>query len=605
MQKIRRYPGVRPFENDDKDLFFGRDRDIDDLHDLIALERLTVLFGKSGYGKSSLINAGLLPKLSEQASDDTPPLLPLVVRLYSYDGTTASPIEKVLAQLAATASLTEGSSFLDDLLPEANLWYHFKRRQTPEKQRFLLIFDQFEEFFTYPLAQQVAFKTQLAELLYQDTPQSVRSAATQLDKAQRRFLAQALEVKVLFAIRADRMSLLDSMKDKLPAILQKRYELKGLTEAQAQEAITQPALLRDARFITPPFEYTRPALDKILSELSDNRNKAIEAFQVQIVCEEIEKEVEKGTVPDRDKNGLPDVAEENLPDFNNLYENYYRRKIEELTPSVRTLAQRILEDGLLAEDSATGEGRRMSVDSRALIAQFRQLGLTDDLLLALEKTYLIRREVNTVGGFSFEISHDTLVAPIQKMKSERRKKEAAERAEQERIDKELQLAAAKKQADVERKRRVLSNAALVAAMLGLAFAYWQYREAEKAKYLAEQEKNAALRSDSLTQVALREANSAKTKAIQSDSLAQEEKKTAQAQRDTAERKTREANAALAKVKIAEADKYIQSAKRLKDLDRALTVRILEAAQRLLDEAENLDKTNKEIKVKQLEINALK
>lgn len=60
-----RYPGVKPFEASDTALFFGRDRDRTDLFDLVHREQLTVLFGKSGYGKSSLLKAGLIPKLIE------------------------------------------------------------------------------------------------------------------------------------------------------------------------------------------------------------------------------------------------------------------------------------------------------------------------------------------------------------------------------------------------------------------------------------------------------------------------------------------------------------------------------------------------------------
>ena len=71
-------------------------------------------------------------------------------------------------------------------------------------------------------------------------------------------------------------------------------------------------------------------------------------------------------------------------------------------------AQRVLEDGLLAEDSATGEGRRTSVDSLTLISQFKYIGLDAALLEKLEKTYLIRRELNTGGGFSFVLYLTTL-----------------------------------------------------------------------------------------------------------------------------------------------------------------------------------------------------
>src|SRR5688572_5201164 len=66
MSQRHRYPGVRPFEGADADLFFGRDRDKADLLGLIAIEKLIVLFGKSGYGKSSLLNAAIIPALKQK-----------------------------------------------------------------------------------------------------------------------------------------------------------------------------------------------------------------------------------------------------------------------------------------------------------------------------------------------------------------------------------------------------------------------------------------------------------------------------------------------------------------------------------------------------------
>ena len=50
----------------------------------------------------------------------------------------------------------------------------FLFEKSDKNDNYLLIFDQFEEFFTYPLVQQEAFKIQLAELLYTDMPQSIR-----------------------------------------------------------------------------------------------------------------------------------------------------------------------------------------------------------------------------------------------------------------------------------------------------------------------------------------------------------------------------------------------------------------------------------------------
>ena len=194
-----------------------------------------------------------------------------------------------------------------------------------------------------------------------------------------------------------------------------------------------------------------------------------------------------------------------------LYENYYYRKLDELPAEARSKAQRVLEDALLAEDPATGEGRRKSVDRHDLL----QMGLSETLLSELEKTYLIRRELNTVGGFSFEISHDTLVLPIQKAKKARQALEEQERLQQEQIEKEKQLA------EERRKRRRatgLAVAGLVLTAIALVATFFAFSLADKAKKAqtqAEQAKGAALDSAAVArnqrELARLEKNNAKLK----------------------------------------------------------------------------------------------
>lgn len=435
MQLNRRYPGVRPFEVEDKDLFFGRDKDKKDLLDLISIEKLIVLFGKSGYGKSSLINAGLIPLLQETHNEDETPLLPIFIRLTSYteQGQKASPLETLIAQLDNKCKANAEHRFLDDLTAEKTLWYEFKRRQSLEGQRFLLIFDQFEEFFSYPLAQQIAFNSQLAELLYDNTPQAVREAAQELPKEQRRFLAQNLEIKVLFAIRADRMSQLDSMSAKMPDILHKRYELKALSEEQAREAIIEPAK-RTGDFASPNFTFTEEALQTLtqkLSESKDKQRKGIEAFQLQILCEYLEDKVIKGEIA---QNRVE--AHYFASKFDEIFEGYYHRLLDKLPSEQRKAAELLIEERLIFEDGNSGEARRLSVDAGVLQSE---TGSSAALLQALENTFLLRRESNSTGGYSYEVSHDTMIAPILKAKKERKakEKEALEKAEAKRKQRRL------------------------------------------------------------------------------------------------------------------------------------------------------------------------
>ncbi|MCA1708470.1 MAG: hypothetical protein LC808_36405, partial [Actinobacteria bacterium] len=57
------YVGLRPFEEREALLFFGRNAHIRDLLKKFAQQRFTAVIGLSGSGKSSLVRAGLIPAL--------------------------------------------------------------------------------------------------------------------------------------------------------------------------------------------------------------------------------------------------------------------------------------------------------------------------------------------------------------------------------------------------------------------------------------------------------------------------------------------------------------------------------------------------------------
>lgn len=510
LEKHYRYMGVKPFEAVNRTIFFGRDEDIDGLFNLILSEKLVVLFGKSGYGKSSLLNAGVLPLFQEEEEEERRAIV-VEIRLGTYaKDQTRSPLKTALAKLQEKlpdSVIASNGDFLEALYPnttERPLWYHVKRRQSASPGgRFVIVFDQFEEFFSYPVAEQEQFKRELAELLYSDIPQYLRKRLPELTPAAKYQIAQPMNVKAVFAIRADRISLLDSLTDFLPAILHKRYELRSLTLAQAREAIEKPAGLVAPEFITQPFEFTEAALQKILTELSSGHAKGVEAFHLQILCQYLETQIESRYILDRDKNGLPDIDQSDLPDMSNLYETYYRRQLDRLDSPQQRPAQVVLEEGLLTEDPRSGEGRRMSVDSQFLKSQF---GVDDALLHALENTYLVRKEPNSVGGESLEISHDTLVIPVLKMKKERRAKEALEEAKQREVE-------AKRLAAVERWRRQRATLLAVIAVVGLIVAGWQYFIANEATKAANKAATEAKAQRNTANAALQKVISARKEKI--------------------------------------------------------------------------------------------
>src|ERR1700744_5232693 len=57
------FPGLRPFEPDEDHLFFGREKEIDELLRRLRTSRFLAVVGTSGSGKSSLVRSGLIPSL--------------------------------------------------------------------------------------------------------------------------------------------------------------------------------------------------------------------------------------------------------------------------------------------------------------------------------------------------------------------------------------------------------------------------------------------------------------------------------------------------------------------------------------------------------------
>ncbi len=443
-----RYPGTKPFNEDEARLFNGRNADISNLCDLIAVHNLIVLYGRSGLGKSSLLNAGVMTRLSKEPNIDT-----LFTRFgANFEEGHLSPLKKLEANLKESIGDTS-KTFLsekfntNDAGSGNSLWYLIKNRQLadPAKDTFVLIFDQFEEIFTYPEEELSEFKKQLSELLFVKVPQNIRNVVKEnlmanndfLTKEETAALFAPLNIKILFSLRSDKLSLLNKFTDYFPAILQTCYELNPLNAEQARDAIEIPAKLTGTDFISAPFTYTRDALDLIISSLlsgkkphSDAANKSeIETFQLQIVCKFAED-----LVIERQH---PNITTEDLGNIKEIFENHYRNIIKKLAEKDQLPARVLMEEKLIID------GMRVSMPIPFIM---RDPGMTKELLDELVNTHIIRPEQNN----TIEISHDTLIDPILKYYEERKKQETLDA---ELKQKEEQITKIKQEQAIQLKRQ--------------------------------------------------------------------------------------------------------------------------------------------------------
>ena len=145
------YPGLRPFEADEADLFFGREQHVDALLKRLSSSHFVAVVGESGAGKSSLVRAGLLPALQagfvvEAGSDWR-------VAVMRPGGSPMAALADALLEPGvltdaggsprpdfALAELRRGPLGLVQLTRDAYLGSHCN---------LLLVVDQFEEVFRY------------------------------------------------------------------------------------------------------------------------------------------------------------------------------------------------------------------------------------------------------------------------------------------------------------------------------------------------------------------------------------------------------------------------------------------------------------------------
>lgn len=445
-----RYLGPKTFTQENQIVFFGREKDTEKLSDFIIANRLSVLFGKSGLGKSSLINAGVVPILEGQRG-----YFPINVRFHNYTPNLQyiSPLEN----LAITLDNQIHTDFLADFSDLGlELWKKLKNIELTSypNKTLLLILDQFEELFTYQEADVIAFAQQFSELLnnkiskesqkalyeYIETPSRLEQIYDKMSSTPnfsmpedflleneglseaefkteailkiKELLLEPIDLKVLFAIRSDRMSQMNMIAPYIANILRNCYELKQLSNEDAKRAIIKPAEIVNASFLSPNFKYEPAAIDKILSFFA-SQNKEIEPFLLQIICLNIENKlvIQKGSKTIFANFISQNENENNSQDIIHLHsitKDFYL-----------DITQKAVEE---SQSKLSIDKLRETLESSLVYEGKRSLALSDELMehigksvvLFLENEHLIRGEQHSSGNRFYELSHDTLVAPIQK-----------------------------------------------------------------------------------------------------------------------------------------------------------------------------------------------
>lgn len=215
------YRGLRPYTEADAAFFFGREAEGEIVAANLLAARLTLLYGPSGVGKSSVLLAGVVSGLRERsrenlADEDAAGFAVVVVRAWA----DPDPLTVIAAAARAEAVALLGRDDLPDPPSGATLADVLDHWSTQVQGKLLVVFDQFEEYFLYH-DHESGPGTFDAEF-----PQAVNRAELRAD--------------FLLAIRDDALARLDRFKGRIPNLFENRLQINHLTLAAARDAVKLP-----------------------------------------------------------------------------------------------------------------------------------------------------------------------------------------------------------------------------------------------------------------------------------------------------------------------------------------------------------------------------
>lgn len=515
-----RYPGPKPFAATQSDLFYGRQREAERLLHLMQEQQLTVLYGRSGYGKSSLLNAAVLPKMQKAGYQ-------LVnVRLGAWTpSSTNTPLRSTVQAIAENPEQLK-TTILDELIQWDNsLWYYTKTYAINTGQtKLCFVFDQFEELFTYPAREIELYEKSLSELLKTSLPQRYRDqlkVKTDIaEHEQRSAVFERLEIKVVIGIRSNRFHLLERLSGSLPNILQNTLELDALEREGARRAIVGPAEKKGA-FETPTFTYSKPVQDSILDFLTQEGK--IEGILLQMLCSHFERLILH--TPNKRDISEDDILATSLEE---IVDRYYQDRIDDLPDEQEDTVKRFIEDNLVQKVGKTG--MRLSMHQAQIKERFE---IDAPVLDTLVKNGLLRTEPFLRGGVTYELTHDRLIAPVLKSKAAydageadrlRKQLEAEEQKRKEAETLRAKAEKAKAQAEDERSRAQQAEGQALEAQR-MAEHERQLAEdlrlkAEAAKAEAEDERAKALKAEEAAVTAKQMAEEERRLAVEAKGIAE-------------------------------------------------------------------------------------
>jgi hypothetical protein len=379
----RPYVGLRAFRSDEQALFFGRGTESIDIARLWRANKVTLLYGASGVGKTSLLQAGIIPALDRERFDVLPVgrIRPEMI----YPGTALSfENPYTLALMSSWAPDVDVHSLREMTI------LSFLRSQKSSPDRYgdpkpvLVAIDQFEEVFSGPVQWQGFMQPFMAELT--DALREHRDLRLLLSLRED-YLAPFLPYEHLLAGQAHARSRLLPL-GKRAALEAIRGPLSGTGRTFDQHAAEE--LVEDLRTV------------KFTNALGEERTvmaESVEPVQVQVVCSALWDSLPPGTTV------ITSAHVREHADVDRFLASFCSRTLSLVAREHGLAAARIrswLQRTFVTELGTRGTAYE-GIDQTA--------GMPNAVVASLEDRHIIRAEIRS-GTRWYELQHDRLIEPI-------------------------------------------------------------------------------------------------------------------------------------------------------------------------------------------------
>lgn len=268
------FPGLRPFEPEESELFFGRDDDVQDILDRLRRTRFLAVVGSSGCGKSSVVRAGLVASLQDgfMAEASAPwrivmmrpgnnPTLQLTAALCKPDALygASGGDEEDAAMVQAT--LRRGERGLVEEVEDAHL---------PPGSKVLVLVDQFEELFRFAQKEAVAAvgadTAKAAEIANASALDAVDEARAFVKLLLAAADEEASQVYVVLTMRSEFLGDCARFPGLPDAINEGLYLLPQMSRDQFRETIVEPIKALDGSI-------SQRLVNRMLNDLGDGADQ--------------------------------------------------------------------------------------------------------------------------------------------------------------------------------------------------------------------------------------------------------------------------------------------------------------------------------------------